>query len=166
VLVDEIRRGVATVSASAGLDAQKVDRVAFAIADQAVSGVSGSHALTMDSASGELIWYDLFKAVTGAAGVISAVVTAAAGVTLPATLAAVAALGSLQGFRKRAPSGSGRLVMALLAAPDRRLPRTTLTAKLAETGDSDHALEFLEQLGCVRLESDDVALVDKIVIRF
>ncbi|GAA1028867.1 hypothetical protein GCM10009557_15430 [Virgisporangium ochraceum] len=166
MLIDEIKRGVETVSDSAGLDVQEVDRMATAIAQQAVSSASGSHALTLNPTSGQLIWCDLFKAITGAAGVAGVVLTAVAGVTLPATLAAVAALGSLQGVRKRAPSGSGQLVVALLAAPSRKLPRSTLASEVNRPEDFDRAIDFLDQVGCVRLESDEVVLIEKIVIRF
>jgi hypothetical protein len=176
MLRDEIIRGVELVSGEAGLRSEEVDLVSDAIVSEAVSDATGRRALALNRRSGGLVFFDLFKAITAAAGVLGATIAAVAGpITLPAVLSAVAALGSLQGLRQPLPRACAQVVALLLERRDRGMAREELLRRFKAVYDAppgeletdlERALDGLMKVKSIRVERGTVRLVERIVIRF
>jgi hypothetical protein len=176
MMKDEIRCGVALAADEAGLKPSEIDSVAGAIASNALFDVEGRQALRLDRSAGGLVSYDLFKGVVAAAGVLGATIAAATGpMSWPAVLAALAALGSLQGIRKALPRSSARIAAILLNQEDRRMARDKLGLAFANAydgpanameADLNRGLDALEEIKAVKQEQGVVRLVERVIFRF
>ncbi len=147
---------------------QDIERMVAAILNEAVFDASGQKALGVNALTARVKVFDIFKAVTAAAGAVGAVITAATGFGLPAALSAIAALGSLQGIYKELSTDSGHVVLSLLDAPDRKRERGDLKQDLRTRdpgADLEAALSELSAVRAIRVESGFVRLQERVVIR-
>lgn len=173
MLSDEISKGVLHVSHKAGFPTEQAESVAVAISAQAITDPAGRQALALDRTTGGIIHFNLFKAVTAAAGVLGVAIGATTG-ALPAVLSALGALGSLQGLVDPLPRSSGLIVSLLMEGENRKLTRDELKDKFKKIyqgppdeseADLKSGLESLDKSKCVKVEQGTIRLTEYIVIR-
>jgi len=174
MIQNELRKGVELTISADMLRGRRPGEVAAAIAAAALfSGEKELQLLAVDLDATALVRYDLLKAALATAGVLGAtipLVTDPLGVT--SVLAALGALGALQGWNQPLPRTCAQLVICLF--PRKTMSRAELNNQFLTVyeGSSDQAkvefqssLEQLEHLGCVRATSDVVTLVERVLVR-
>lgn len=175
MLHNDIKTGISQAAELFNLDKGVEEDILNAITDKALSYPEGLEVLEVNSDDETIVYYNLLKAITSAAGVLGGVIAAApTPLNIAAALCAVGALGSLSGLQKKLPISSARIVAALHANEGKEMDKETLLTKFEQVYegppeemkfDFDRGLEALDQLDCIGIRHGKVRLIEFVILR-
>lgn len=166
---------LAANSVKLGISDDQVRDLAGKVRKGLVVGSAGDRdLLALDKARGELVRFDIVKAISlissGLAATISLITD---NPTFAAALTVIGALGAVKGLKEPLPSSCARIVCLLLEKKqlDRDLLKGDFLMSCELSGDVaeyefQKSLELLAQIGSIRVEEDVVKLVERVYLRF
>lgn len=175
MLKNDIKTGISQAAELFKLDKKVEEDISNAITNNALSDPAGREVLEVSRDDETIVYYDLSKAITSAAGVLGGVIAAApTPLNLAAALCAIGALGSLCGLQKKLPISSAKIVAALHANEGAEMDKETLLTNFEQAYegppeemkfDFDRGLKALDQLDCIEIRHGKVHLSEFIILR-